>query len=63
MEICELGWWEPSDLARVLGRSRKYLAQNYLQSLVGSGRLRLRNPDAKHNPRQAYGSATLEESR
>jgi len=29
--------------------------------MVASGRLRLRYPDARHNPRQAYGAADLEE--
>lgn len=61
MKVCTLGWWEPSDLAQVLGRSRKYLTQTYLRPMVASGRLRLRYPDARHNPRQAYGAADLEE--
>lgn len=58
-DICALRWWEPGELARLLGRNRSYLIQTFLTPLVAQGRLRLRYPDSKHHPRQAYGGVEL----
>lgn len=58
VEVCRLGWWEPGELARAVGRSRSYLLGGFLKPLVDRGALVLKYPDRKHHPRQAYRAPT-----
>jgi ATP-dependent DNA helicase RecG len=59
LKLCGLRWWEPGELARLLGRNRTYLLNHYLKPLVERGELVLYHQDRKHHPRQAYGRPGL----
>ncbi len=55
VEVCELRWWTPRELAVVLGRKdASYLSESHLSVLVKDGLLERRYPDNLAHPQQAY---------
>ena len=54
LEICRDSWWEPRQLAELLGRHPKYIIATFLKPLSRDGHLIQRYPANKHHPKQAY---------
>jgi ATP-dependent DNA helicase RecG len=55
VQLCELGWWTPKELAAVLGRKdASNLSEKHLSLLVKEGRLERRYADNLAHPMQAY---------
>jgi ATP-dependent DNA helicase RecG len=55
VQLCELRWWTPRELAAVLGRKdTSNLSEKHLSPLVKEGRLERRYPDNLAHPSQAY---------
>ena len=58
VQLCELRWWTPRELAAVLGRKdTSNLSEKHLSPLVKEGRLERRYPDNLAHPSQAYRAA------
>jgi ATP-dependent DNA helicase RecG len=55
VELCELRWWTPKQLAVVLHRKDPaHLSEKHLSPLVKEGQLERRYPDNLAHPQQAY---------
>lgn len=55
VQLCELRWWTPKELAAVLKRKDvAHLSEKHLSPLVKEGRLKRRYPDNLAHPNQAY---------
>jgi ATP-dependent DNA helicase RecG len=55
VQLCELRWWTPKELAAVLRRKdAAHLSEKHLSPLVKEGRLKRRYPDNLAHPNQAY---------
>ena len=55
VQLCELRWWTPKELATVLKRKDvSHLSEKHLSALVKEGRLERRYPDNLAHPNQAY---------
>lgn len=55
VQLCELRWWTPKELATVLKRKDvAHLSEKHLSPLVKEGKLERRYPDNLAHPNQAY---------
>jgi len=55
VQLCELRWWTPKELADVLQRrDASHLSEKHLSPLVKEGKLERRYPDNLAHPQQAY---------
>jgi ATP-dependent DNA helicase RecG len=55
VELCELRWWTPKELAAVLDRKDpSHLSEKHLSPLVKDGKLERRYPENLAHPQQAY---------
>ena len=54
VDICRLRAISLDELAKLLGRNKTALQQQYLNPLVASGRLQYTIPDMINHPKQAY---------
>jgi ATP-dependent DNA helicase RecG len=55
VELCELRWWTPRELAAALGRrDAPKLSEKHLSPLVKEGALERRYPENPAHPQQAY---------
>lgn len=55
VQLCELRWWTPKELAAVLKRKDpSHLSDKHLSALIRDGRLERRYPETPAHPQQAY---------
>jgi ATP-dependent DNA helicase RecG len=57
LELCALREWRDDELALMIGRTAKYIRQNYLAPMVAEGVLQRTHPENIHHPQQAYRAA------
>ncbi len=59
VELCRLRPWSADDLATLLGRNARYVRNNYLRHLTGSGRLAMSRPLEPSSPDQTYRAVNV----
>lgn len=52
--LCSWQALQPADIAKILGRNKRYIQEQYLRPLVRDGELEYTIPDRLVHPRQAY---------
>jgi ATP-dependent DNA helicase RecG len=55
--LCSIEPRRPADLARILGRSQRWITEGYLRRLVRHGELFMTYPDNRSHPDQRYSSS------
>ncbi|MCL2283799.1 MAG: hypothetical protein FWC26_10845, partial [Fibromonadales bacterium] len=54
LTICKTDYATLKELSQILERNQVFLQQNYISPMLSKGLLKLKYPDSKNNPKQAY---------